>query len=62
MLQPKQLIIPLLTFIFCSCNNSNNRYPYAIKDFSKKLQPYLVKMVEKGIEIIKYDKKNANAV
>jgi len=49
MLQPKQLIIPLLTFIFCSCNNSNNKYPYAIKDFSKKLQPYLVKMVEKGI-------------
>lgn len=49
MLQPKQLIIPLLTFIFCSCNNSNNRYPYAIKDFSKTLQPYLVKMVEKGI-------------
>lgn len=47
--RPKQLIIPLLAFILCSCNNSNNKYPYAITDFPEKLQPYLVKMVEKGI-------------
>jgi hypothetical protein len=49
MLRPKQLIIPLLAFILRSCNNSNNKYPYAIKDFPEKLQPYLVKIVEKGI-------------
>ncbi|HVY75242.1 MAG TPA: hypothetical protein VG890_10450 [Puia sp.] len=48
MLRPKQLIIPLLAFIFCSCNNSS-KYPYAIKDFSGKLQPYLVRMVQQGI-------------
>jgi hypothetical protein len=48
MLRPKQLIIPLLALIFCSCKN-NSEYPYAINDFRKKLQPYLIKMVEKGI-------------
>lgn len=49
MLRPKQLIIPLLAFALCSCHNSNNKYPYAIKDFREKLQPHLIKMVEKGI-------------
>ncbi|WP_162944922.1 hypothetical protein [Flavisolibacter nicotianae] len=48
MLQPKQLTTLLLMFIFYSCNNSS-KYPYAIKDFGKKLQPYLVKIVDKGI-------------
>lgn len=48
MLLPKQLLILLLVFSFCSCNNSS-KYPYAIKDFPKKLQPHLTKMVEKGI-------------
>jgi len=48
MLRPKQLIILLLTFIFYSCNNSN-KYPYAIKDFREKLQPYLIQIVETGI-------------
>ena len=47
--RPKQLLIPLIAFILCACNNSNTKYPYAIKDFPKKLQPYLVKMVEKGV-------------
>jgi hypothetical protein len=48
MLRPKQLIIFLLTIIFYSCHN-RSKYPYAIKDFTEKLQPHLTKMVEKGI-------------
>src|SRR5687767_14634892 len=48
MLSPKQLLILLLPLIFCSCHN-NTKYPYAINDFREKLQPYLTKMVEKGI-------------
>jgi hypothetical protein len=48
MLLPKQVVILLLTFIFYSCDNSS-KYPYAIKDFREKLQPHLIKMVEKGI-------------
>src|SRR4051812_40059263 len=48
MFRPKQLIIPLLGVILCSCNNSG-KYPYAIKDFPENLQPYLLKMVDKGI-------------
>ena len=53
MLQPKQLVILLLTFMFYSCNNSS-KYPYAIKDFGKKLQPHLAKMVATGI-VMGYD-------
>ncbi len=34
--------------IFCSCNNTG-KHPYAIKDFREKLQPYLTKMVARGI-------------
>lgn len=48
MLRIKQLLILLLAFIFFSCNTSG-KYPYAIKDFREKLQPYLIKMIEKGI-------------
>ncbi|NTS43986.1 hypothetical protein HRG84_24115 [Flavisolibacter sp. BT320] len=48
MLRPKQLIILLLTFIILSCN-SRSKYPNAIKDFRVELQPFLIKMVEKGI-------------
>jgi hypothetical protein len=50
MLRSVQLAIFLLTFIFYSCNNSN-KYPYAIKDFPKKLQPYLTRLVEYGIVV-----------
>lgn len=48
MLPPKQLIILLLTLIFYSCGNTS-KYSYAIKDFPRRLQPYLTRMVEKGI-------------
>jgi len=48
MLLPKQLIVLLLILIICSCNKSS-KYHYAIKDFPDKLQPYLTKIVEKGI-------------
>jgi hypothetical protein len=34
--------------MFCSCNKSS-KYPYAIKDFPEKLQPFLIKMVTEGI-------------
>jgi hypothetical protein len=48
MLRPKQLVLLLLTIVFFSCNNSN-KYPYGINAFEEKLQPHLIKIVEKGI-------------
>ena len=48
MLRAKLLVILLLTFIFYSCDNSS-KYPYSINDFREKLQPHLIKMIEKGI-------------
>jgi hypothetical protein len=48
MLSPKQRLILLMVFSFFSCHN-NTKYPYAIKDFQEKLQPYLTKIVEQGI-------------
>lgn len=45
---PKQLLVFIL-FILCWSCNRGNKYPYAIKDFRKALQPYLTKIVEKGI-------------
>jgi hypothetical protein len=47
MQRPKQLVFPLLIFILFSCNRT--KQPFAIKDFPEKLQPYLTKMVKKGI-------------
>ncbi len=44
----KQFIIPLLIFLFSSCNPKSD-YPYAIKDFDERLQIHLTKMVEEGI-------------
>ena len=40
-----------LSFIlFCSsCNTGSGKYPYAIKDFRKPMQPYLTNIVSKGI-------------
>jgi hypothetical protein len=48
MLPPKHFLLSILIFVFCCCNNTT-KYSYAIKDFRKKLQPFLTKMVEKGI-------------
>lgn len=44
----KQVLLLLAIFFFYSCHHSG-KYPYAIKDFPEKLQPYLVGLVEKGL-------------
>jgi hypothetical protein len=49
MLRFKPLIPVLLSVLFYSCANTEGKYPYTIQDFPKKLQPYLTKIVEKGI-------------
>lgn len=49
MLIPKWYLFILLTITFYSCKTSNNKYPFAIKDFPQNLQPNLVRIVEKGI-------------
>jgi hypothetical protein len=33
----------------CCCGKNDNKYPYAIKDFRRDLQPHLTEMVAKGI-------------
>lgn len=38
----------LLCILMFSCDN-NNRYPYAIRDFRKELQPNLERIVSKGV-------------
>lgn len=48
MRRSRYIFIFLLTFFIGSCNKSN-KYPYAIKDFPKKLQPYLVRIIQRGI-------------
>jgi hypothetical protein len=48
MLQKRHFLFIVLISLFCSCNNSA-KHPYAIKDFRKKLQPYLTQMVNEGI-------------
>lgn len=48
MAQIKQIFILMLAFFFYSCSNTGV-YPYAIKDFSQKLQPHLIRIVAKGI-------------
>lgn len=48
MLLPKHFLSAFLILLLCSCR-SNNKYPYAIKDFRKKLQPDLQKIVGEGI-------------
>jgi hypothetical protein len=53
MLRPRQLLCLTLIILFLSCKNDNH-YTYAIKDFRKSLQPYLTKIVSKGI-VMYYD-------
>jgi len=48
MLPSKQFFILLLILSCCSCDKGN-KYPYAIKDFRKELQPHLTRIVTKGI-------------
>ncbi|MHA4847829.1 hypothetical protein ACX0G7_26925 [Flavitalea antarctica] len=48
MLRSKQFIYLILAFTFFSCDKDGT-YPYAIKDFREKLQPYLRKVVDEGI-------------
>ena len=43
-----RLLIIFFILLLYACNNSR-KYPYAIRDFQKKLQPHLEKMVETGI-------------
>jgi hypothetical protein len=44
----KQLLFLALAIVLFSCEQ-RNKYPYAIKDFRKTLQPYLTNIVTKGI-------------
>ena len=53
MLRPRQLLCLTLIILFLSCKNDND-YTYAIKDFRKSIQPYLTKIVSKGI-VMYYD-------
>jgi hypothetical protein len=53
MFKPRQLPFFLVFLLFWSCK-TDNRYSYAIKDFRKPLQPYLTKIVSKGI-VMYYD-------
>jgi hypothetical protein len=48
MIKLKYLLLPTLLVLFSSCNNESS-YTYAIKDFRKSLQPFLFKIVSKGI-------------
>lgn len=53
MLRPRQLLSLTLIILFLSCKN-NHDYTYAIKDFRKSLQPYLIKIVSRGV-VMYYD-------
>jgi len=44
----KLIFLLLLSCLFYSCK-SNNKYPYAIRDFSNSLQPHLTGIVSTGI-------------
>jgi hypothetical protein len=48
MFRPKRYLLYLVIIIICGCDNSS-RYPYSIKDYPNKLQPHLIKMLDKGI-------------
>jgi hypothetical protein len=48
MIHPKRYLLYLVIIIICGCDNSS-RYPYSIKDYPNKLQPHLIKMLDKGI-------------
>jgi len=48
MRNPKTLVYTFIIIIFFSCK-ANNKYPYAIKDFRKVLQPALTRLVSSGV-------------
>ncbi len=48
MIRLKHVLLPTLIVLFSSCKNEH-RNIYAIKDFRKSLQPFLIKIVSKGI-------------
>lgn len=50
---PRLFFFFLLPLLFCSCKK-DSKYNYAIKDFRESLQPYLTKIVSKGI-VMYYD-------
>lgn len=49
MLKQVNLIYFILIALCLSCKNSDNKYPYAIKDFRGDLQPHLSRIVTKGL-------------
>jgi hypothetical protein len=53
MFKSKLALFILVAFFLCSCK-TDNKYNYAIKDFRKSLQPWLTKIVSKGI-VMNYD-------
>ncbi|HLK29205.1 MAG TPA: SPASM domain-containing protein [Puia sp.] len=53
MLKITHFLIPALVILFLSCKNEHG-YTYAIKDFRKPLQPYLFRIVSRGI-VMYYD-------
>lgn len=48
MFKPALQILPLIVLLLLSCK-SERKYPYAIKDFRKSLQPQLAKIVSEGV-------------
>jgi len=48
MSKPKQLSLLVMALLLGACQ-TDNQYPYAIKDFRKALQPHLTHIVSKGI-------------
>lgn len=53
MLKPRLILFISLVVLLWSCK-TDNKYSYAIKDFRKPLQPFLIKIVSKGI-VMYYD-------
>src|SRR5215831_486000 len=53
MLRRGQIILIVLTTTIFSCKNDRS-YSYAIKDFRKALQPYLVEIITTGM-VMHYD-------
>jgi hypothetical protein len=53
MFKSTKFLLPTLIILFLSCKNEHD-FTYAIKDFGKSLQPYLFKIVSKGI-VMYYD-------
>jgi hypothetical protein len=60
MLKSKLALFILVALFLYSCN-TDNKYNYAIKDFRKPLQPWLTKIVSRGI-VMNYDSVLRNIV